>query len=79
MTLIQGADTDTNSKICGNLMGAFHGIETITCDPVIKRAIKKVMAFDCVNYNAKHSEIGINRPKSCNPSNIYRLINNLIV
>lgn len=76
-TLLQGGDTDTNAKIVGNLMGAFHGLESMKRDPIIKRAIRKVMEFDCVEYNAKESRIGINRPETYKASNVLKLVKKL--
>lgn len=58
-------------------MGAFHGLESMKRNPIIKRAIRKVMEFDCVEYNVKDSRIGMNRPETYKASNVLKLVKKL--
>jgi ADP-ribosylglycohydrolase len=61
--LMKGADTDTNSAICGSVLGALHGINGIP-----KYMIEPVLAFDPTKPGKGHK-----RPLKYSASNIYGL------
>lgn len=53
-----GGDTDTNAAICGAVLAAIHGLESIPM-----HMLRPVLSFDCVRYDTSKDLLGHNRPK----------------
>jgi len=64
-TLKKGGDTDTTSKICGDILGALHGYEKL---PVYM--VKPVLYFDCSTHDRKKTLNGYRRPTLYKATNL---------
>jgi ADP-ribosylglycohydrolase len=75
ITLKKGADTDTNAKIVGSMMGALHGVRSIP-----EYMSKPVLSFKCEEWDydnppdRKYIHTGYNRPATYNVRNMYDLL-----